>query len=386
MTTEISGLDGVALPAIASESGRDRGALRAVMSAKYALRPGRTTLADAVAYAPDPGRGPNCLHRTTFLVVTGAEEEPQAAGGLRNRGRALGALRTAIGLLLFAAVLVAVVRAWADVRDALSRISPLDLALSQAFVLGGLAASAMTWRASLREVGFETTGPRAAKIYLLGQLAKYLPGSVWVLPAQMELARRVGVPRARGLAASVVTIGLNMVTGLIVGLILVPTAIRDPVLSSLSIVALASIGAVVLSPPVLTRIVDLGLRLVGRPQLERRMSWRGVLSATTWSLLSWTSYGVSVWLLAVGVGAPAGRSLVLSVAGAALAITVGTIAFVAPSGIGVRDAVVASALAGVVDSGTALAIALIARLLFTVGDLLAASVVLPVRLRPPGPD
>jgi uncharacterized membrane protein YbhN (UPF0104 family) len=54
----------------------------------------------------------------------------------------------------------------------------------------------------------------------------------------------------------------------------------------------------------------------------------------------------------------------------------------APSGIGVRDAVIVAALSPVLTSSDALAVALVARLLFTLADLVAALVVLPLRIEP----
>lgn len=310
-----------------------------------------------------------------------SNDGPEAARAVRaHRERVLAGVRVVVGCVLFAGVLFALVREWPDVRDAVSRISPLELVAAELFVLAGLAASAMTWRVSLEEVGFRATVPQSLKIYVLGQLAKYLPGSVWVLAAQMELAKRIGAQRARALAASIITIGFNVLTGLALGLFLVPTAIRQPVVSFVALAALLAVCAVVLSPRVLTRIVDLGLRLTGRPRLERQITWWGVVRATGWSIASWTSYGVAVWLLALGVGAPAARTLALSVTGTALAITLGTLVLIAPSGIGVRDAVIVAVLSSEVGGSTALGVALVARVVFTLGDLIAAIAVLPIRL------
>ena len=67
----------------------------------------------------------------------------------------------------------------------------------------------------------------------------------------------------------------------------------------------------------------------------------------------------------------------------ALAITLGFVVVVAPSGIGVREAVLVATLAPVLDTSQALAIALVARLLFTVADLIAAAVVALIRNRTP---
>lgn len=270
-------------------------------------------------------------------------------------------------------------------RGTLARISPLELVLSEALVLAGLAASVMTWRSALRELGSKVSVAAASKVYLIGQLAKYLPGSFWVLPAQMELAKLAGVPRVRALVASMVAIGINAVTGFAIGVFAVPTVVGGGIWRTLAAVAVAATCVSALTPPVLTRLVNLGLRLVRRPVLERDVSWLGALIASGWSLSSWASYGTSVWVLAVAVGAPAGESLALCFAGMALAITLGFVVVVAPSGIGVREAVLVAALAPVLDTPEALAIALVARLLFTVADLIAAAIVAPVRNRTPRP-
>jgi uncharacterized membrane protein YbhN (UPF0104 family) len=61
-------------------------------------------------------------------------------------------------------------------------------------------------------------------------------------------------------------------------------------------------------------------------------------------------------------------------------MTIGALVVVAPSGIGVREAVIVAALAPVLERPEALAIALVARPLFVLADLIAAAVTLPVRL------
>jgi uncharacterized membrane protein YbhN (UPF0104 family) len=91
---------------------------------------------------------------------------------------------------------------------------------------------------------------------------------------------------------------------------------------------------------------------------------------------------LSVWILAVSVGASPPEALALCVAGTALAMTLGVLVVVAPSGLGVREAVLVAALSPVLSSSDALAVALVARLAFTVADLLAAVGALPLRVEP----
>src|SRR5437870_19557 len=140
---------------------------------------------------------------------------PGAEGALRRRLKA--GAQIGAGLALFAIVALAVSRDWRNVHATLVRIAPWELALSGLLALAGLGASVLVWRRSLDELGSRVGVREASKIYLIGQLGKYLPGSVWAFFAQMELARKAGVPRSRSFAASVVAVCINLVTGLAVG-------------------------------------------------------------------------------------------------------------------------------------------------------------------------
>jgi SAM-dependent methyltransferase/uncharacterized membrane protein YbhN (UPF0104 family) len=269
-----------------------------------------------------------------------------------------------LGLLLFAVVVAAVVESWEDVRPTLGRIS--------------LPVLALAWRVALRELGSAVRFAAAARIYLLGQLGKYAPGSVWALAVQMDLAARLGVPRMSAFAAGVIALGANLATGLALGIFLVPMAIGGSAWRTVATVGLVAASAVVLSPHVLAKLISLGLRAARGRGLEQRMTWRGSLSMTGFSFANWLCYGTCLWVLALSVGAPAARALPLCLAGMALAMSLGLLVVVAPSGIGVREAVIVAALAPVLTRPEALAIALAARLVFTVGDLLAALAVLRV--------
>jgi uncharacterized membrane protein YbhN (UPF0104 family) len=307
------------------------------------------------------------------------EGAPRAAESASRRRLKAGA-QVAAGLILFAIVALAVSRDWRHVHATLVRISPWELVVSGLLVLAGLGASVLVWRRSVCELGSTVRVAHASKIYLIGQLGKYLPGSVWVFFAQMELARKVGVPRTRSFTASVVAVCINLVTGLAVGTLVISSVAHGEVWRYTAIALLFVVLVACLSPPVLTRIVDLAMGVARRPRLERPVSWKGMLGGSGWSLVSWLAYGMSLWVLAVGAGAAEGKSLPLCLAGVALAMTAGFIVVVAPSGIGVREAVVVAALAPVLSTSAALAVALVLRLLFTLGDLVAAAAVAPIRL------
>jgi uncharacterized membrane protein YbhN (UPF0104 family) len=288
--------------------------------------------------------------------------------------------RILVGVSLFAAVLIVTARQWRDVSDTLADIGGLAMVAALALALTGLAASALTWRLSLRELGGHVSVPAALKVYLVGQLGKYIPGSVWALVIQMELARGAAVRRTQSFGAGVVAVGVNIVTGSALALAALPLAGGDSRLRYLGAGLGIALCAVAIAPPVLGRVADLGLRLARQAPLDNRPSWSGILKAGAFSVVSWLSYGFALSVLAIGAGAEPAETVALALPAVALAMTIGFLVALAPSGIGVREAVLVAALAPVLDPSTALGVALALRLVSTLADLIAAAATMPIRL------
>jgi uncharacterized membrane protein YbhN (UPF0104 family) len=272
-------------------------------------------------------------------------------------------------------VIATTVHQWSYVREAFIRLSWPVLVAATGLATLSVGAAAMAWRSALTDLYRRVPLTDAAEVFLLGQLGKYVPGSVWAYVAQMELGRRVGVPRSRGLLASLIATLLGITGGLIVGSIGLRTIGGaggvGPTLRTVTLALLP--GAIVCAHPwVLSRLVGLALRVTRREPLARPVSWRGVLRTIAWSLVGYALAGAHLWLLS---GAHTRGALLASTAAFALAITAGTFAFLLPSGIGVREFTIAAALAGAgVPFGRAYALALVSRLLFTVADAGAAGV------------
>src|SRR5690606_23657362 len=69
--------------------------------------------------------------------------------------------------------------------------------LSLVAVVVGIMCSTMSWQVLLDDLGKPIGVGRGAQIFLVGQLGKYLPGSVWAYVLQIELGRKAGLARAR---------------------------------------------------------------------------------------------------------------------------------------------------------------------------------------------
>lgn len=283
-------------------------------------------------------------------------------------------LRLAAAVLVLALVGAALVgqgpQAWAAVR----RVGPVAAGGSLLAVLAGLFASARVWRALLADLGTALPLGPALRIFFVGQLGKYVPGSVFAIAAQMELGRTRGVPRSRIGTAGLLFMGVLVAAGLLVAAAVLPFTSPAALQHDGWVLLALPVGLLCLAPPVLTRLVARLLRLLRRDPLERPLSWRGTGTALGWAVGMWGAYGLHLFVLVSALPGPAGPNrLLLSVGAYALAWTAGFVVVLAPAGAGVRELALVLALSPVLPRGAALALAVLSRVLMTVGDLLWAA-------------
>ena len=260
----------------------------------------------------------------------------------------------------------------AEARAALRSVGLLNVLGSGVAVLAGLLASGLVWRALLADLGTRLPARAALHVFFLGQLGKYVPGSVFAVAAQMELGRDHGAPRSRVGTAGVLFLGVLVACGLLTAAVVLPLTSPRALQAYGWVLVLLPVGLVALAPPVLTRLVGLLLRVLRREPLERPLSARGVGAAVGWALVMWAAYGVHLWLLVRPQGDVGGRDLLLATGAYALAWTAGLLFVVAPAGAGVREVALVAALAPVLDRPAALAVAVLSRVLMTLGDLVWA--------------
>ncbi|GAB6900998.1 hypothetical protein JCM9957A_40880 [Kineosporia succinea] len=282
--------------------------------------------------------------------------------------------RVGFGVLLVALAVWAVLSRREEVADAVGQLSPGWLALAVVATMVNVGLAGMVWLTILSSLGSPLPLQVAARIFFVGQLGKYLPGSVWPVVVQAELGRDYHVPRRRTATATVVSMLLSVLSALLVVLIAVPFAPEALPDGFGWAVLLVVPLAVVLHPAVMGRLVDRALRIVTREGLPERTSGRGTLIATLWAMGSWAGAGLQVWALSIPLGADANVSTaLLLIGGYALAWAVGFVVVLAPAGAGAREVALAAVLSTVLDDhGKVVVVVLISRVLFTGVDLIAA--------------
>jgi uncharacterized membrane protein YbhN (UPF0104 family) len=188
----------------------------------------------------------------------------------------------------------------------------------------------------------------------------------------MELGKAHQVPRSRSASASVLQMLLSLITGLVVAAVTLPFVAGSlPYWWALLAVPILLVG---LYPRVLNAIIRKLLQAARQPPLEVRVTFGTLMRPMGWSFIGWLCYGLQIWILAVRLGAPPGKTALLAVGAFAFAWSVGFVVVFAPAGAGIRDVLLLVLLRPVLRTSDAAAVVLVSRALTTVADLVSAAV------------
>lgn len=259
---------------------------------------------------------------------------------------------------------------WDQIGEALARMSGWAIAGALATGLAGLAASMLAWRSLLAGLGSPLPLPAAIRVMFLAQLGKYVPGSVWALVGQVELAREHDVPRRRGASATLLAMAATIATGVVVAAVTLPLTSPGATRRYWWLLLLAPVLLAALHPRVMITMLNRVLALARRPAFTETIGLGTMARAVGWSVLAWALFGTHAWLLARSLG---DAGFFLSTGAYALAFVVGFLVVIAPGGLGAREAALVVALAPVLPSGGPLVVALASRVVLTAADLLWAA-------------
>lgn len=267
-------------------------------------------------------------------------------------------------------------------RDLGSRSAELPVGLVALAALCGAVAlgfSFLAWSRTLAGVGASLPASAAMPVFFIGQLGKYLPGTVWTFLAQMELGHAAKVRRERTAAAGVLVLLIGLSTALLLGVLAIPALIDGGRAYLLVLFLLGPLG-VLLRPSRLDWLIAAVLRRLRRPPLDHPLSHRTLAEVAVLTTINNLLLGLAIWCLALQYGDGVGL-LPLAIGGYSLAAAVGLLAVPLPAGAGAREAVLVLVLAPAVDDGAALLIAIVSRVLLILTDLAGAALAAAVRRR-----
>lgn len=311
----------------------------------------------------DPDRTP-LLHRAG-----------EAAAGVGSLGEGRPRLRAAIqyGLiaLVFAFLALFLITQWSRLPDYDWRFRPLWLAMAFALVLAFYALQPLLWQRILRGLGEHGDPTQLRAAWAKSLVARYVPTSALMVVGRVVLAERAGITKRVCLASIVYELALGVNAAVIGGayfFITLPALEDQPArYAILVVVPLALAG---LHPRIFKPLTDWGLRKLGREPLPRALAYRQVLGLLPVFLFMWALIGSGLFTFALALQSLPADELPYIAAAYPVAFCVSVLTFIVPSGLGTRDATLATAIGAVLPLTVATAIAVAFRIFQTAVELM----------------
>ena len=278
-----------------------------------------------------------------------------------------------IAVLGLAFVVRSLVSNWSQTQELLRDAEFWWLILAVPIALAGMTGVGIPWQRAINLVGGDARIGDVLRWYFPGQMGKYVPGGVVARrrprraggqgrrASHGRLQQRRGCrwrrptwprcssPSSRSSPRSADVSGSN---------------------PPLWVFALLPAGLVMLHPRVLSKIVAVGERVLGRSVDVRLPSWRDTVLLVLVHVPAWILIGTATWcVVRAFTPSPPYAAVIFATS---LSWVVGFIVIGVPGGLGVREATFAAVLANAVPVGVAPAAALTARLVFMLVDTLGA--------------
>jgi len=267
-------------------------------------------------------------------------------------------------------------RNWAEFRaqEVQVVVQPLWLLVALLTVVAAFAMLIEAWRRLVVSQEERLAFLPAARIWLVANLGKYLPGKVWSIAGAAVLAERAGVGRTAAVTAALVLQALAFGSGVIVVALTAPRGFHwgGPLLATggavLGVVAIG--GVTLLSAPRVLAWVQRRLP-AGWPAI-RPVTPRLVLAGLAVNAVAWIAYGAALVMLAKGLMPAAVPGFTLATTVFTASYLVGLVAVFAPAGFGPRESMFILLLSGPLGLKPAVGLAAASRILLTLVDLILA--------------
>lgn len=208
--------------------------------------------------------------------------------------------------------------------------------------------------------------------HFIAQLAKYLPGGLWIVPGRAIVFGRYGVNVISSTVGTIVDLLMLLVSGVVVFLPYLLSVGTGP-LSQLWTLGLLLIPAIMicLHPGIFNHVLRWSLALVGYKDVTIKLTIQQLASMLLIDVAFWLATGTGFYLLVASVQAVPFPMWLTLTSAFSMAWVVGFLAFLTPSGLGVREGALALLLAPLLPAPLPVVVALLARLWWTIAELIS---------------
>ncbi len=299
---------------------------------------------------------------------TSAPADADRAAVRRARLRRIGGLFA--GLLIVGFLVVNIAGGWSQVTEYDWSLDPGLLVAGVTVLFGFYLVAGLGYVGVVERLGVQPLDRlELLAVWAKSLLGRYVPGNVLMVTGRVVLGREAGVPARVTLAATVYEQTIVLATAAIASLVFL-AGYQGP--SGAPWVALAAgtvAGLALLHPRIFRPLTTWLLRKAGREPLQEFLSERQLAGLFGYYLVANALLGTGVWLLVrSSAGAEAGD---LGYVGLAylLSFVISMVAFIFPSGLGIREAGFAVALGRNLPEDVAFAVSVGVRLVITVVEL-----------------
>ena len=298
----------------------------------------------------------------------------------RSRRRRIAGLVAGLAIVVFLAI--GVVVGWDKVSAYDWELRPGLLAAGLALLVLHYAMSALGYALIVERLAdVSVDRVRFMTIWGRSMLARYVPGNVLMVASRLVLGKEAGVPQRTTLAASVYEQALALGAAGLGSIVLLAVYGASGAGTAVLIAAAVPLGLALLHPRIFGPLTTWVLEKAGREPLAVLLTVRQLFVMLTWYFVAAAVLGVGIWLVVRSAAGPEVGSVLYVGLSFLLSFVVSMLAFVFPSGLGVREGVLAALLSRNVPGGVAIALAAGIRLALTVAELVFVGVMVLVSRR-----
>lgn len=278
-------------------------------------------------------------------------------------------LAALVVLVIFFFLIRSLVRNWHQIPFADLRFNPFYLFLSFFFLLATFLIFVKAWQAIIRSLEGDISYPFAFWVMAASQTAKYVPGGVWFALGRVYLAKSEKLSAEKIGVSVIIETGLTFLAGILLFFLALSLAHPENLVNYLLLIPVFLFFLLVLYPPVLERLVKIGLKIIKRPPVRIKMRYGSLLGIAFYFFGLWLAQIVGYFLL-INALYPVSLSQFPALSAVyIISWMAGFIIILAPGGLGVREGTMTLLLSSIIPSALAIGISFLSRVWITVFEV-----------------
>ena len=253
-----------------------------------------------------------------------------------------------------------------------THIRPLYLLAACIVLLVAYLIRSVIWVFLFRASGNRIAVLSGMKLFLLTQAGRYIPGKVWQFVGAGFLAQTYNVPAVSCVSTTFLAVLLNQGVGILVSFVFFSQFFGQYAYILIAAVSITVLCIAFMSSPYFQRMLNAAGRLFKRKAPEVSVPRFHILYvyACLYAVI-WGLFGAGFMLLARGIIPGSDQISFLQATGAlTAACVIGFLSLFAPSGLGVREAILTLLLAPVIGEASAGMLAIAARVWMTLVEII----------------